>query len=167
MSKKKIEVETFKDRMKELRVAGETAKRELAGRKGELAAESPSNDSQQKLKLMGSSTHFFEDIIFKFKYLLFQQEEQLKRKRNQWKHQESIKAQHKRDIEKAKRDRDEKLRSAEDFKKEANEKTNGEDIGEVTETLAELKMRQIKIREQKQEYSSGLNREEFQAWHEY
>ena len=167
MSKKKIEVETFKDRMKELRVAGETAKRELAGRKGELAAESPSNDSQQKLKLMGSFIHFLGNSFSKsLNICFFQQEEQLKRKRNQWKHQESIKAQHKRDIEKAKRDRDEKLRSAEDFKKEANEKTNGEDIGEVTETLAELKMRQIKIREQKQEYSSGLNREEFQAWHE-
>ena len=64
MAKKKMEVEQLKDRMKELRAAVENTKRELNGRKGELDAESPSNDSQQKLKLMGSSTHFFVDILF-------------------------------------------------------------------------------------------------------
>ena len=146
MAKKKMEVEQLKDRMKELRAAVENTKRELNGRKGELAAESPSNDSQQKLNLM---------------------EEALKRKRNQWKHQESIKSKHEREIKKLEGEREAKLRAAEDFKKEANEKTNGEDIGEVTETLAELKLRQQKISQQRQEYSCGLNREEFQAWREF
>ena len=167
MAKKKIEVEQLKDRMKELRAAVENTKRELNGRKGELDAASPSNDSQQKLNLMGSSTHFWVHFPPKrLKIYLFQQEEALKRRRNAMKHQESIKAQHKREIEKLKGEREAKLRAAEDFKKEANKRTNGEDIGEVTETLAELKLRQQKIDKQRQEYSCGLNREEFQAWHE-
>ena len=146
MAKKKMEVEQLKDRIKELRAAVEKTKCELNMRKGELAAEIPSNDSQQKLNLM---------------------KEALKRKRNQLKHQESIKSQHEREIEKLKGEREAKLRAAEDFKKEANEKTNGEDIGEVTETLAELKLRQQKISQQRQEYSCGLNREEFQVWHDF
>ena len=65
MAKKKIEVEQLKDRMKELRAAVENTKRELNGRKGELDAASPSNDSQQKLNLMGSSTHFLDTFSYK------------------------------------------------------------------------------------------------------
>ena len=142
LDKKKIEMEQLKEKMREIRIAVESTKRELNARKGELATDTPRNDSQQKLKM---------------------KEEELKRKRNQLRNLENAKVIQAREILETKRLREEKLRAAEDLKKEANERMNGEDIGEVTESLAELKLRQLKLNQQRKEYSSGLNREEFQT----
>ena len=140
MDKRKAEVEQLKEKVKDLRAAVQSTMQELDARKGELAAKTPSNDSQQKLDMM---------------------EKDLMNKKRQFKCQENVKDTHKREIEKNKREREELLRKAEKFRREASEKSNGGDIGEVTETLKELELKKKKIQEQRQELSTGLSREEF------
>ena len=68
---------------------------------------------------------------------------------------------HRREIEKNGKEREELLRNAEKWRREATEKSNGDDIGEVTETLKELELRKKKIQQQRQELTTGLSREEF------
>ena len=133
--------EQLKERLKDLRAAVESSGHELEARKGELSAKTPSNDSQQKLDMM---------------------EKNLMNKKKQLKHQENVKDIHRREIEKNQREREELQRIAEKYRRDASEKSNGDDIGEVTETLKELELRKKKIQQQKQELTTGLNREEFQ-----
>ena len=71
-----------------------------------------------------------------------------------------------REVALTKNKRDEKLRSAEKFKREAMEKTNGEEIGEVRETERELNAKRAKVMQEKKkiiEEIGGLSFEEFQV----
>merc|ERR1719219_2713825 len=104
MAKRQADVEQLKEKVKDLRAAVQSTSHELDARKGELAAKTPSNDSQQKLDMM---------------------EKDLMNKKRQFKCQENVKDTHKREIEKNRREREELLRTAEKYRREASEKTNG------------------------------------------
>ena len=52
MAKRKGEVEQLKEKIKDLKAAVQSTSHELDARRGELAAKTPSNDSQQKLDMM-------------------------------------------------------------------------------------------------------------------
>ena len=104
--------------IKRLKKLQEESERELYRVEGDLAAARPKRDSLPNLDLTKG---------------------EIESKRKQLKQQNYTKTILEREVNETKRNRDEKLRSAEKFKKEAREKANGEEIGEVRETERELR----------------------------
>ena len=131
--------------IKKLKVAVEESERELSRREGELAAARPKNDSSQKLDLMKG---------------------EIQSKRKQLRQHESTKTILERELAQTRSKRDEKLGDAERHKREARERTNGGDIGEVRETEAELNAKEAKVRQARKkivnEDLGGISMEEFQ-----
>ena len=145
LTKKAESQAMLKDRVRGLKAAVKNAKEEWDLKKAELAAKRPRNDSSQELELMKGEIQRKQELV-----------EQLK----------NTKASLSRVVARAKSDREEKLSLSERHRKEAAEKANGEEIGEVKETEEELVAKQKKLLQEKKkliEESGGLSLAEFQA----
>ena len=131
--------------IKRLKKLQEESERELYTVEGDLTAARAKKDSLPNLDLMKG---------------------EIESKRKQMKQQNYTKTILEREVKETKRNRDEKLKNAEQFKKEAREKANGEEIGEVRETERELNAKRAKVAHERKkiiEEIGGLTFEEFQA----